>query len=263
MSTGDAQALPPNLAGSILILPSVSIGNVGQLAIDLIIETCQAPRIPIRFPAAAALIPCAGTGCYSHIPGTAYSMELFSVPNTNIYIIQQRSPAAPGLQQAFADGVAAWAKAADVAQILTLGSLDGTFRRDDQLHGSQLRFWQEPGSEESLKSAATAAGLVQLEAEWFADKSLEERLLPPWPLLRACRDSEIALPCCAIVAFVMEGDNISDAVRVANAAGAVVPQLAAAVVAMGGGGDSTCDVVWKQPPSWRYAFGGARPAAGF
>ena len=241
----DGQQASPNLAGCTLVVPAVSIGNVGQLAMDLIIETSKAPRIGRLID--PSLIPCAGTGSYSHVSGIAYGMELFALPNTKTILMQQRAPAAPGLQQALADAVADWAKSARVTQIWVLGSLDGSFRRDDQLQGSQLRFYTP--SNNTLEAICTAAELVQLEAEWFAEgKPLEQRLTPPWPLVKAC--AARGLPCAAVLAFVLEGDNVPDALRVANVVGKILPEVAAVAA----------EARWQQPPSWRYAFGGgSRP----
>lgn len=233
------------LAGSTLIIPAVSIGNVGQLAVDLMIETSQALKVG-RF-VDENILPCAGIGSYSHVPGLAFSMELFSLPgNSNAFLLQQRAPVAPGLQQAFADALVSWAHSAGVAKIVILGSLDGSFRRDDQLQGSQLRYWVAGNDEELVKSCNVTAGLSCLEEEWFADKPLKERLTPPWPFIKACETAGV--PCAAILAFVLEGENIPDAVSVANAAVKVVPALGEAARAG-----------WKQPPSWNYAFGNARP----
>jgi hypothetical protein len=233
------------LAGSTLILPAVSIGNVGQLAIDLMIETSQAVKVG-RF-VDENIIPCAGTGSYSHIPGLAFSVELFALPgNSNTCLLQQRAPVAPGLQQAFAEALVSWAQSAGVAKMIILGSLDGSFRRDDQLQGSQLRYWVAGNDEELVKLCSSTAGMSCLEEEWFADKPLKERLTPPWPLVKACGSAHV--PCASILAFVLEGDNIPDAVRVADVAVKVVPALGAE----GRQG-------WKHPPGWKYAFGNARP----
>ena len=105
----------PSLAGCTLVVPAVGVGNVGQLAADLIIETSQAPRMGRLTD--AALLPCVGVGAFSHVPGAAFGVELFSLPGTNVYVLQQRAPAAPGRQREFADSLAAWAKEQGVAQV--------------------------------------------------------------------------------------------------------------------------------------------------
>jgi proteasome assembly chaperone 2 len=241
-----------SLTGSTLIVPAVSIGNVGQLAIDLIIETSKALKVG-RF-ADENILPCCGAGSYSHIPGPSFAMELFTLPgNSNTFLLQQRAPVAPGLQRQFADALVSWAHSVGIAKIIILGGLDGSFRRDDQLQGSQLRYWIAGNDEDLAILCSSIPELGCLEGEWFDnDKPLKDRLTPPWPLVQACGATGNAVPCAAILAFVLEGENIPDAVNVANEAVKVVPELGAMI-----SGSATKG--WQHPASWKYAFGGARP----
>ena len=246
--------LTPSLSfsGATLVIPAVSIGNVGQLAMDLIIETTQAPRVArLSHP---MLLPCAGTGAFSHIPGTAFSMELYQLPsNQSIYLVQQRGPAAPGLSQPFAQDLAAWAASVGFSQIWVLGSLDGSFRRDEQLQGSQLRFYGDEECYQQLQQAlATAEGtaaIPRLEpgSSFLQDKPIEKKVLPPWTLLNAFKD-HTEIKCGAILSFALEGYNVPEAAAVATV-------TATSVLSIGGGA-----VQWKEPGSWKDAFGsGARP----
>jgi len=111
------QSSSPSFEGTTLILPFVGIGNVGQLAMDLIIETTRAPRVARLFD--STLLPCCGVGAFTHVPSTCYALELFSLPNSNAILLQQRSPASPGRQQEFAESVVAWAKAAGIVEVRT------------------------------------------------------------------------------------------------------------------------------------------------
>ena len=131
-----------------------------------------------------------------------------------------------------------------------LGSLDATLRQDAQLAGCQLRHWAE---DKGARAGCAVAGVPPLEAAFFEDKALADRLLPPWPLLRACRGAGV--PAAALLAFVSEGDNVADAVLLADAARGAVPGLAPAV----GGAAAQ----WRQPVSWQAAMFGARPQAAF
>lgn len=108
------------LSGATLIVPGIGVGNVGQLTMDLLIETSRAPRVGrLSEP---SLLPCVGVGAFTHISGTAYGLELFTLPGSNIYLVQQRAPAAPGRQREFAESLAAWAKSAGVAQVHSTGN---------------------------------------------------------------------------------------------------------------------------------------------
>lgn len=49
----------PEFKGSTLVIPSVSIGNVPQLAVDLIIATLNVPLV--GYMTSPYLVPCAGT----------------------------------------------------------------------------------------------------------------------------------------------------------------------------------------------------------
>ena len=86
-----------------------------------------------------------------------------------------------------------------------------------------------------------------LEEGWFeGPKGAEGLLTPPWPLLRALREASV--PATALLAFASEGDNIPDAVALADAAGDVVGGETAA--ARGG---------WRLPGSWAHLYGPRNP----
>lgn len=234
-----------DLAGSTIIVPDVSIGNVGQLAVDLLIETFQAERIGrLDDP---SVLPCIGSRSFSHLPGPTFPLELFSIKSNDIplLILQQRAPVAPGLQQEFADSLVAWARLSGIERVVTLGGLDGSFRRDDQLVGAQLRFYTSSAFK-SLEEACLAIGLRQLEEEFFTDKAVEQRLTPPWPFVKSCARAQLAH--VSILTFVLEGDNVPDAIKLADAAVTVLGRIGVAVPGKEGG--------WKHPPSWMYALGG-------
>ena len=274
-----------------VVVPAVGVGNVGQLALDLLIASTQAPRVGrLDDP---RLLPCVGALAYTHAPGPALSLEVFRAPGGGAVFLQQRAPAAPGTQRAFAQALASWAKEAGVAQVrwrgngfmpltesaanppaltfcaisppsglpcapspprprqvVVLGSLDAATRVDAQLAGPQLRCWAPgtSGGGEELAAACAGAGLAALEPAWFeGGKPLGERLLPPWPLLRAC--SEGGVPAAAALTFATEGDNQPEAYALAAAG--------AAVLGLRLGAGEGCQP-WVQPPAWRHLDGGDR-----
>ena len=67
--------------GYVSLQPCISVGNVGQLAVDLLINTLRLPRAGhLHHP---SLLPLAGSGAYSHTSGllhTAAEGELQSAP---------------------------------------------------------------------------------------------------------------------------------------------------------------------------------------
>lgn len=235
----------PELKGCTLIVPDVSVGNIGQLAMDLIIETMQAELVGqlVEDDNVYTLLPCVGSTSFSHLSsetGPSYPLELFVIKfSSPLYLVQQRSSPAPGLQGAFAASLVDWAHGQGVNEIWTLGSLDGRFRRDRQLTGSQLRSYANGKQQD----ACAHAGILPLEDDWFADLPLEKRLLPPWPLHKACRTSETEMTCASILIFASEGNNVPEAHLLANAAVTTVPGLRSRFQELN-------SPPWRPPPSW-------------
>ena len=134
--------------------------------------------------------------------------------------------------------------------MVVLASLDASTRVDAQLAGTQLRYWAAgaSGGDEELAAACAGAGLAALEPSWFeGGKPLEERLLPPWPLLRACREGGV--PAATALTFATEGDNQPEAAALAAAG--------AAVLGLRLGAGEGCQP-WVQPPAWQHLDGGER-----
>ena len=99
----------------------MTLGNVGQLAADLLISTLQLPRT--GFLETTAVLPCAGNDAFGHQIGqVVLSLELFHLQlpdQLDTYVLQQRSPAAKGCQQRFAKELSEWITAAGFAEVTT------------------------------------------------------------------------------------------------------------------------------------------------
>lgn len=149
-----------------------------------------------------------------------------------MYLLQQRAPAIPGRQEAFAAEVAGWAQAAGVSQVLLLCGLDAQYRKEQQLEGSQLRYHctsssadpaaaqQQQKQEAGLASGCKAAGVQQLEADVLENEQELHGLLPPWPVLQELQ--RVGVSSTLLSAFAAEGDNAADAMGLAGAAVSVV-----------------------------------------
>eukprot|EP00887_Chlorella_sp_A99_P000755 scaffold5.g755.t1 len=230
--------------GTTLVLASEGPGNVGQLAADLLASTFAAQRI--GWLDDDALLPAVGAAGGGRL---AMALELYALPGGGAFLLQQRAPAAPGLQRALGERLAAWAADSGFRQVVVLGSLDAALRRDAQLAGSQLRWWA-PAATSELRERCTAAGLAPLEAGWFAERAEEEHLLPPWPALVQLRlQQHTGGPAvAAVLIFAAEGENLADAHQLAAAAARV-----AGLAPGEGGGEPR----WVPPQTWQYVFGRA------
>lgn len=203
--------------GCTLLVAGVTIGNSGQLAIDLLIESLQAT--PIGFFDADTVLPCLGSDAHSHLPGLlTHNLELFRHTSSNLLILQQRSPVAPGLQKQAALDLSSWCQQSGISRVIVLCSLDASVRIDSQLKGSQLRFWSESPN---LIDQCHQMGLMQLEEDYFeGDVPMAERLLPPWSVIKACTASGIE--CAALAIFTTPGDNVGDGESLARVAAKLV-----------------------------------------
>jgi proteasome assembly chaperone 2 len=86
---------PENLAGRTLVMPCVGAGNVGQLAVDLLVATLALPRV--GYAEEPHVLPCVGNAPYAHAAGgtLATPLELYAAADGPV-VLQMRSPAAPG-----------------------------------------------------------------------------------------------------------------------------------------------------------------------
>ncbi|KAL6502522.1 hypothetical protein OROHE_024527 [Orobanche hederae] len=86
----DGKQLNPNC--STLVLPALSIGNVGQLAVDLLISSLKADKI--GYLDDPNVLPCVGNDAYSPLPlgKLALPVEAYESSSSALTLVQQRSP---------------------------------------------------------------------------------------------------------------------------------------------------------------------------
>lgn len=218
-----------HLSGSTLILPAVSIGNVGQLAIETILCTLSAPLVGYLYD--DNVLPCAGYDPLGTDPSRiALSLELYKLDTQDIYILQQRAPVIAGRKRAFSEHLIDWAKSQGCSRVVIVGSLDAGRRRDTQITDRKARF---VGTDKELGARLLALGLVELEDGELFDVPEKDRKVGPWPIVHKCRVENLAV--CSVLVFANEGNNVQDAL--------VVGRVLSDLLEMG-----TSDTVWKLPP---------------
>ncbi|KAF9433108.1 Proteasome assembly chaperone 2 [Entomortierella beljakovae] len=273
------------LKGTTLILPSVSIGNVPQLATDLLLTTLQLDRVgciedenvisvlgPADRPHDAA--------SHSSSEGLSLAVEVFQSKDGKWTIVQQRSPSVRHRSHYYADNLLKFIKESEFRQVVILTSADGARRIDIQLRsGSPVRYISSPATPSTLIDTIKGLGLEALEsvpgeedqrrekqreattsqlAEKVQDMELdvEPQLekIPKIPhggiarrLHSLCQSEGVAV--LTIVKFAMEGDNAPDAIFLANVFNAIfkvyVPTEQQALSGEG----------WKMPKSWDSLYG--------
>lgn len=168
--------------------PAVSIGNVGQLAADLLIATlglkpCGTMLSPTALPA-VGLGATGGSGSVGGGDGggedddegrrerLSTELELFSPPSSSFsssssswVLLQQRSPDALGSSRAAAKALGAWARASGIEKILVLASVDAADRRDAALSSGSD---SSVGPKTLAFVASSPAGAAAALGEWTA-----------------------------------------------------------------------------------------------
>jgi len=126
-----------------------AVGNVGQLAADLLISNSAAHKCAIL--ESSDVLPIFGHGAYSDCGEDGHridsshasivtSLEVYRAKAEKgwCYILQQRGPVATGRQIAFSQSLAEWIFKSGFSSALLLSSVDSGFRRDKQLQGAPV-----------------------------------------------------------------------------------------------------------------------------
>lgn len=160
-----------------------AVGNVGQLAADLLISQSGAHRCAIL--ESTDVLPIAGHGAYvatggdtSSAPATdaaiVTSLEVHGAKSDSgwCFILQQRGPVATGRQVAFSQSLTDWIVRSKFSSVLLLSSVDAGFRLDKQIQGSPICAVSQHCP--PLEGVATA------QVEQMGAKALDDRKAAPW-----------------------------------------------------------------------------------
>lgn len=229
-----------DLSGYTLVIPSVAVGNVGQLACDLVISSLHMRKIGLVY--SPALIPILGYDPYkigsNNLSGCC---ELYECAERKVVILLLRAPLVYKYGQKFLTEVVDKFKHENVKDIIILTSSFAHERKHimtspfrfvvNELcpHTSKLRTlkWVEHESKgETVK--ILGGGFASLLYEIITEK---------------------AVPCLVLYKFASEGDNIPDAYEMVQYLNTIVPLF------------DNPDIYSQliHPVSWNLMFGGPPP----
>eukprot|EP00242_Pyramimonas_sp_CCMP2087_P011175 CAMPEP_0198210528 /NCGR_PEP_ID=MMETSP1445-20131203/20399_1 /TAXON_ID=36898 /ORGANISM="Pyramimonas sp., Strain CCMP2087" /LENGTH=258 /DNA_ID=CAMNT_0043884611 /DNA_START=77 /DNA_END=853 /DNA_ORIENTATION=+ len=239
---------PVQLAGCTLVLPAVTVANVGQLAVDLLVSTLEMPRV--GYLEHASVLPCVGNDPYvasaASFGNVATSMELYGDASKSLVVMQQRSPVVPGKQREFANDLAAWIEKCKFKEVVVLAGLSAKWRTEQRIGlGFQLCYLASTtGTTDSSHPRCEELGCKRLTDEEFGPEARKESRMPPWPLFEALQRSSVGMSTVTLVAFCNEGDNIPDAAAMAQLTADFLSQEA-----------EPAALQWRMPPSWGHLYG--------
>lgn len=240
-----------------IVIPTVCVGNVAQLAIDLLLTGIRQRVDHVAMLRHPLVLPCFGVNPYSGqrnpqqegrgiASHAAHPMDLYRIgmseqgtgadSDAEVYVVQQRAPASTGCQAAFSVDLMAWVREAGFDEVWILGSLSAEYRKDkDLVSGEDVKF---VGEVSAMAARCEGAGLSRLGAEYGEIQDSEEVNMP-WALLKAAGMARVpgmgdggaeaaeaaeapevgGVPAAGVLRFVMEGDNRMDAIIMAKAVG--------------------------------------------
>lgn len=253
--------------GYSLVVAAVSVGNVGQLAADLIVSTLEMTNVGYIYD--ESILPVVGNNPYSAVSHSSCSLvtgcEVYECTEKQLVVVLQRTPFVKGKRSGFRKRLVKWIKEHNFNQVVILTSSFSHERLDSQLDGSQFRFLTSPSME------STIGDLFRNKLKW---KQLERR--PSFPAAPSGVENNnndqtgvVYIPgggiaktlftdCCSLdmnvivlLLFCAEGDNAWHAKHLVT----LLNQWLALVPISSNSEYQQTTGNWKIPPSWRLTFG--------
>ena len=205
-STRSGQTLPDDHIRDnerVLLVPAVAVGNIGQLAIDVLCNALK-PKKFEHIDHQGCLLPCVGRVGLRSDARIATSCELHELTD-HVSCLYIRSMVVPGRSREFARVILGFAKERGFDRIVVLGGASAlALINDDQLTRTR-----------------DLCRLYELAPPNDAFLPLEYDIkdLKMTGMLRYLREESTAfsIPLSALLFFVFEGDNAMDGQRLAGA----------------------------------------------
>ena len=242
--------------GKTLVVPAVGHGNVGQLAVDLMIQTLVVDRLAPGASGASRLgcldhpsvMPCVGTDAFAPIGGgdvgqrraratdeggsqgqkskvlmtTALELHGDERVCPGAVFLQLRGDVSVGASKKFANDLASFIESCAFAEVVIAASLPSTAQgaASETVGGTRFRHARGFFSAKETFELATDDRWSRVDVPPIEPDSIPSHktsLLPPWSLLRAVTRVSPNLDASCLVAVCSEGDNSDDAARAASA----------------------------------------------
>uniref|UniRef100_A0A182NSR0 Proteasome assembly chaperone 2 n=1 Tax=Anopheles dirus TaxID=7168 RepID=A0A182NSR0_9DIPT len=229
-----------DFAGYSFVVPSVSVGNVPQLAVDAVIETLQLEPVGLLWH--PALVPIVGAAAFEHAASDTLTTtaELYASETKKLLVLQIRAPLVGSLQQSFLDQLADFVRDRRFARVILLSSCFSHEKFD--IRSGPFRFV----ANELYDGTAYATRLQDerwtkhtggvIHGGGYAAK-----------LLATLTDRSV--PTLIFFMYVSEGDNTSEGMMLARMLNAVSEEL---ILPAG-------EMDFRWPNSWKHLFGTEHP----
>uniref|UniRef100_A0A8W7PNE0 Proteasome assembly chaperone 2 n=1 Tax=Anopheles coluzzii TaxID=1518534 RepID=A0A8W7PNE0_ANOCL len=231
-----------DFTGYSFIVPSVSVGNVPQLAADAVIETLQLEPIGLLW--SPALVPIVGAPAFEHTGGSdaiTTTAELYVSQEKKLLVLQLRAPLVGPLRQTFLDELGDFVRDQKFSHAILLSSCFSHEKFD--IRTGPFRYVANEQYEAQSPDAAhlkddrwTKHSGGVIHGGGFASKLLDG--------LTARQ-----VPAVVFFMYVSEGDNTAEGLMLARMLNAISGERLLA--------SERTDFRW--PSSWKHLFGTAHP----
>ncbi|XP_012260673.2 proteasome assembly chaperone 2 [Athalia rosae] len=239
-----------DLTGYTLVLPSVAVGNVGQLAVDLFISSLNARRIGYIW--SSEFIPIFGPDPYDeNSSDLCTALDVFCSPEKKVLLLQIRSPLIKE-PVIFFDELQNFIAEKNIAKVVILTSSYSHERRDHQIRTVPLRYLASQDIMLEHSEKFNRLNWTYLESKAVEDGSSEVLEIPGGGFAKALYDAllKIKIPCIVLLRFCSEGDNVPDAVELASYLDQWLQLFSK---------DVSGNLIITKPPSWKFLFGNNPP----
>ncbi|CAB4022204.1 proteasome assembly chaperone 2-like, partial [Paramuricea clavata] len=201
--------------GYSLILPAISIGNVGQLAIDLLIYNLDLKQVGYLYD--SSILPLVGNDPFTSPKiqqgNLVTSAEVYKCDEKKLVVVQLRAPLAKGCRQIFCDRIVRWIKECRIKQTVLLTSCIASERLDSQIQSGPFRYLLSPETQHLNEIFQKNFNWRCLEERNGEERSESDVFLPGGGVSKrfyktCCREN---IPLVTLLVFCAEGDNIPDA----------------------------------------------------
>lgn len=238
-----------NLENYTLILPSVAVGNVGQLSVDLLISNLNLQKIGQIF--SAAFVPIVGANAYHESSNELITaIDIYAGVKEGIVVVQIRSPYVGELAEFF-DQLARFVAERKIAKVIILASSYDYTKRDIQPHHLKLRYIASSGIQSESGQLFDDLNWISHKPKITSDTREEGKLqIPGGGFAKSIFNflSQANIPCAILFKFCSEGDNIADAIALVCYLNQWIHLL-----------ETNSGSNLKYPPSWKHLFGKPPP----
>lgn len=252
-NTASADGADLSMKDYTLIVPCVSVGNVGQLSCDLLISSLE--LLKIGHLHTECVLPIVGSSPFDSNKGSSVtlSLELYHDKRKQIAVLQQRAPTVPGKLSQFAGELITWISNHNFARVIMLTSCHAYERLDNEIRNSKVLFIAEENLHQQLINQGMTP-LNQRKDEFGSTSYFMPGSGIAKPFHDLCMADTPKFAYALFMIFCSEGDNVPEAVELLNA----VNQWQKFIEI-----NNRNKLNWKVPASWKQMFGSGAPRSIF